>query len=77
MSIITVTAGVLLGNGLTAAFIYAMWRIRRDENDLRAIGLALLLLAIGLAIALTGRSMSEAERRTGSYSSAAQHHAQR
>lgn len=77
MSIITVTAGVLLGNGLTAAFIYAMWRIRRDENDLRAIAMVIVLALIGLAIALTGRSMSEAERRTGSYSSAAQHLAQR
>lgn len=50
-----IMASVIFANGLTAAFVYALWRLRRNEHDLTAIGMVLACcLAVGL-IALSAR----------------------
>lgn len=42
MSITAVFVAVLLANLLSGAFVYALWRLRRDEGDLGAIGIGLV-----------------------------------
>lgn len=44
-------AAAILGNAVTFAFLYALWRIRKNGNDWVAIGLALFCC---VAVALTG-----------------------
>lgn len=72
MSMSQIVTAVLFANGLTFAFLYCMWRISRNEKDMRAIVGALVLLAIALAVTVAGRSQSEAQRRTEDGSAPAQ-----
>ena len=46
-----VLQSVLLGNGITAALIYGLWRIRRNEADM--LGMVIMLI-VGLIIAAIG-----------------------
>lgn len=42
-------SAVVLANFVTAWFAYAMWRLKRDEKDLKAMGIALACLGfVGL-----------------------------
>ena len=77
MSMSQIVTAVLFANGLTFAFLYCMWRLRRDEKDMRAILGALVLLAIALAVTVAGRSQSEALRRTEDGSTVSQSLSQR
>ena len=47
-------AAVLLGNGMTFALGYFLWRLKRDERDWRAMlgALAIFIAAAGVALSL-------------------------
>ena len=47
-------AAVFFGNFVTLALVYAFWRIKRDENDTRAIFIALFCMLI---IGITGYAL--------------------
>lgn len=49
MDVVTVAAGSIFANALTAAFCYLIWRIKQDETDTRAI---LGVVGIGCVVAL-------------------------
>lgn len=55
MDIITVIAGVLLGNYITLLGVYALWRLKRNDNDGRAILLLLCVFAVSGAVFLLGK----------------------
>lgn len=59
---------VLFANGLTLAFIYALFRLRRNEGDMKAIGLFLACCAVSAVIVLA--EMQEAPQ-SDRYSSSA------
>jgi xanthosine utilization system XapX-like protein len=46
-------AAVLFGNGLTAGFVYCLWRLRRDERDLPALLGVIALLLVTALVALS------------------------
>lgn len=37
-----IVTGVLFANGLTLTMLYAVWRLKKNEGDLKAIGLFLI-----------------------------------
>jgi len=50
MSIAAIYLTVMLANFATGWFIYAMWRLHRNERDWAAVGIALfILLTVGIA----------------------------
>ena len=50
MSIAAVYLTVMLGNFATGWFIYALWRINRNEHDWVAIAIAVfILVTVGIA----------------------------
>lgn len=53
--IIQLLAAVLFANGLTLAIFYAAWRIKRNESDLKGIGLMILCCLAVILIALSAR----------------------
>ena len=55
MNIITVAAGALIANFLTVVFLYALWRLTKNEGDMRAIGMVLAVCAVVIVIGLAGR----------------------
>lgn len=66
--LIITLAAVLFGNFITVTFFYAIWRIKRNERDRAAIGLALFcLLAIG-AVGFGLRDQLSAERTAQEHS---------
>lgn len=55
MNAAQIMTSVLFANGITMAAVYAVWRLRRDEGDLKAIGLFLLCCLFVAVIALAAR----------------------
>lgn len=49
MTIVDVVAGVLVANGLTVAWLYGIWRMNRNDRDVRAmIGFLIVTGVAGL-----------------------------
>lgn len=46
MSILTIITGVIAANALTFGLGYSLWRLRKNEDDMRAKILGLVILAI-------------------------------
>lgn len=50
---ITPLAAVILGNGMTFAFLYCMWLLKRDASDWKAIVGALFIMGACLLVFLS------------------------
>lgn len=51
-----IIASVLFANGLSLTIWYSLWRIKKNERDLKAIALFVFCCIIGALIVLTARS---------------------
>lgn len=52
-----IVTAVLFANGLTLAIFYSLWRIKRNEGDMKAIALFLFcLLVVGIMAWPAGRT---------------------
>lgn len=62
-----IITAVLFANGLTLTFIYAIFRLRKDESDMKAIGLFLFAaLVAGIMACLLQKSPDGRTSRTRS-----------
>lgn len=59
MNLAAIYMTVIMANFATGWFIYALWRLKENEQDWRAIGIVLfVLLTVGVA-ALAAREQSQ------------------
>lgn len=56
MNLLTATAGALIANFLTVIFLYALWRLTKNEKDTGAIVMALTVSLTVAGIGLILRS---------------------
>lgn len=56
MNLLTATAGALIANMLTFAMIYGLWRLTKDDRDIKGMLLVAITGFIVAGIGLIGRS---------------------
>lgn len=64
MDFATVIIGTLIANALTAAFIYSLWRLKRNEKDGGAQNILLLVCAIVIGVSIAGGLALKEQRQT-------------
>ncbi len=56
MGTVQIVTAVLFANGLTLTAIYAWWRINKNEQDWKAILLAIVVSGVAIALGLAAQA---------------------